>query len=190
MAKSKSASVVSPASVVSAPIVTTVTPESTQSAELEVLSALDTARNAVVASAKKTGDVIATYASLLCGVFNPKDINGRFTASWFELSGKAARPVRLERERFVAAFTEAGYKKPTIDVYWQRVKEASGYKTAGNRAKGELSIDEQNMMDVKTILNRIAKAGETGKVCNKSDDVADELREIFRALGGDVSTLK
>jgi hypothetical protein len=78
-----------------------------------------------------------------------------------------------------------GYSKPTIDVYWQRVKEAAGYQTAGNRASATADIDAKTLAELKTILNRIFH-DETG---SKSQEVKGLLIDAFVQLGGDAMKL-
>jgi hypothetical protein len=96
--------------------------------------------------------------------------------------------VNAEREAFVAAMTVEGFGKGTIDVYWQRVKEASGYITAGNRVKGSTSVDDKTKADLQTIINRIFKAEEEGISCISSDHKG-ALMEVFADLGGDIDKL-
>lgn len=144
------------------------------------------ARHKLVKVARSTGEVIKGYADAL-GFFDIQDTNGN-TTKWFELKGKAKQGIKAERTAFVAEMTEAGYGKGTIDVYWQRIKEASGYQTTGNRVKGSLSTDDKNQAELKTILNRIFKAEESGED-TVSSDYKGQLMDIFEALGGDVNTL-
>ncbi len=144
------------------------------------------ARHKLVKVARSTGEVIKGYADAL-GFFDQVAENGTLT-KWYDLKGKAKQGIKAERTAFVAEMTEAGYGKGTIDVYWQRIKEASGYETAGNRVKGSLSTDDRNMTDLKTILNRIFKAEESGEDC-ASSEFKGELMNIFEALGGDLDTI-
>jgi hypothetical protein len=151
---------------------------------------LSEARSNLVNAAKKTGGVILTYAQGLNASFDLLDNSGNVTTKWFDLKGKLKAGVNDERALFVAAFTAAGFGKPTIDVYWQRVKEASGYVTANNRVKGEASVDEKTLADLKTIINRIFKAEEKGdSSCAKASDVKGKLMDAFDFMGGDVDTL-
>jgi hypothetical protein len=136
------------------------------------------ARGLLVKNSSKTGEVIATYA---------KCLDAAFGAKWYELTGKAKAGVKSERGMFKAAMIEAGQDK-NVDVYWQRVKEASGYVTNGNRVKGTLSVDDKNQAELKTIINRIFKAEEEGEEVASSDFKA-ALMDIFEALGGDVMQL-
>lgn len=144
------------------------------------------ARKGVVKVARSTGEVIKTYADAL-SFFDQVADNGDLT-KWYELKGKAKQGIKAERQAFVQEMTEAGYGKGTIDVYWQRIKEASGYQTTGNRVKGAMSTDDRNQADLKTILNRIFKAEESGEDC-VSSDFKGQLMDIFEALGGDVDTI-
>ena len=144
------------------------------------------ARHKLVKVARSTGEVIKGYADAL-GFFDQVSENGE-TTKWFDLKGKAKQGIKAERTAFVAEMTEAGYGKGTIDVYWQRIKEASGYQTAGNRVKGSLSTDDRNMTDLKTILNRIFKAEESGEECTSSD-IKGILMTAYEKLGGKVDDL-
>ena len=155
-------------------------------------SAIDTgivasARRNLISAAKGTGEVIQGYADALCMVYNVRSENGASLA-WFELKGKEAKGVKAERTEFVTAMEDAGFKEGTINVYWQRVKEASGYVTKGNRVKGASDTDGKTLAELKTIINRIFKAEESGEDC-KASDVKGLLMEAFEALGGDVDTL-
>jgi len=149
---------------------------------------LDNARIAVVNVAGKTGEVIKTYGAAMCQAFNLTDPQGNVTTPWYDLKGKLALGVKEERAKFVGAMQAAGFEQGTIDVYWQRVKEASGYVTSGNRVKGSNSVDDKTLTELKTIINRIFKAEESGEDC-KSSDVKAQLIEAFEILGGDVDNL-
>ena len=176
---------VSPVAAVAAPSVTA-----------EHMGLLAKARGALVRSAKSTGSVIKTYADALTAVFAIKELqtdeNGqepaRVLVPWYELKGKDKKPVNEERERFVADFEKAGFAKSTIDVYWQRVKEASGYVTAGNRVKGSTDVDTRTMEELKTIINRIFKAEEEGQE-PKASKCKGKLIDCYKMLGGDEDKL-
>ena len=113
---------------------------------------LSKSRKAFVGGLVKTGALIKDYAGDMCSQFNTA------ITPWYELKGKLAKGVKEERALFVADMTEAGYEKGTIDVYWQRVKEASGRVKTVNRVTGGNSVDDMNIRDLKTILNRIDNA--------------------------------
>ncbi len=152
-------------------------------------SVLDNARDNLVHANKKTGEVVQTYADILCSMFNVRALDtGALVTPWYELKGKAKAGIKAERALFVAAFEAGGFAKPTIDVNWQRVKEASGYMTAGNRVKGAETVDDKTMADLKTIINRIFKAEEEGTESQASDHKG-ALMDVFAALGGDIMKL-
>ena len=146
------------------------------------------ARRNLVSAAKGTGEVIQGYADALCMVFNTRNMGGEVILPWFELKGKDKKGVKAERDAFSTAMTEAGFGKGTVDVYWQRVKEASGYVTAGNRVKGKSDTDGKTVAELKTIINRIFKAEESGESCEASE-YKGALMDIFEALGGEIDKL-
>ena len=145
------------------------------------------ARHALVGGLKNTGKFIKGYAEALELAFNVTNDDGSVT-KWFDLKGKAKQGIKAEREAFKAEVLEAGYNKGTVDVYWQRTKEASGYQTTGNRVSGNETTDQKNMSDLKTIINRIFKAEESGEEC-ESLEFKRELMDIYESLGGDMDKL-
>ena len=155
-------------------IVTSVMPESVSEAIVNLIDA----RGLLVKTSRNTGEVIGTYSDCMKAAFG---------ITWYLLTGKEKAGVKSERGMFKAAMIEAGQEK-NVDVYWQRVKEASGYITDGNRVKGTLSTDDKNQADLKTIINRIFTVEENGEEC-LSSDYKGALMDIFEALGGDVMKL-
>ena len=154
----------------------------------DALSTLATARHQLVKGASKTGEVIKYYAGAMCAAFNVVGLDGNVKTPWFELKGKDRAGVKIERDAFKAEMESAGFDAPTVDVYWQRVKVASGYVTSGKRAKGNATTDEKTRDDLKTLINRIFKAEENGEECSASS-FKGALIEVFQALGGDVDLL-
>jgi hypothetical protein len=156
-------------------------------------SILDNARSALVEGASKTGDVIKGYADVLCEVFDRKDTEGKTIEKWFNLVGKDKKGIKEERARFVDAMIAKGFVKPdgkpsaTVDVYWQRVKEASGYVPKG-RVSGGTDVDSKTLAELKTMINRILKSEEEGKDCTASM-FKGQLMEVFEGMGGDVDNL-
>jgi hypothetical protein len=143
------------------------------------------ARRNLVKAAKGTGEVIQGYADALCMAFNVRALEtGALVTPWFELKGKEAKGVKAERDLFVSDMTEAGFKDGTIKVYWQRVKEASGYVTAGNRVKGASDTDGKTATELKTIINRILKAEEDGEDCHAST-ILETLKDAYIVLTGE-----
>jgi hypothetical protein len=151
-------------------------------------SNLVTARHNLVKGAAKTGDLIKGYAVAMCAAFNQVDSSGTIVTPWYELKGKPAAGIKLERDAFSAEMIEQGFNEATVRVYWQRVKEESGRPKTENRVSGSKSTDERTLDDLKTLINRIFKAEENGEECNASEHKGT-LIEIFGALGGDIDNL-
>lgn len=146
-------------------------------------------RTKLVSGIGKVGELISGYSVALNQAFDLVDNQGEVTTKWFDLKGKLKAGIKAERANFVADMTKAGYGKSTIDVYWQRVKEASGYVTAGNRVKaGSTDIDAKTMAELKTMINRIFKAEEEGVTCDASE-IKGLLIDAFTSLGGDADIL-
>jgi hypothetical protein len=148
--------------------------------------ALSDAREGLVKGAKSTGNLISNYAAALCTMFDVRDDKAVRVTAWYELKGKAKTGVKAEREAFASAMNEAGFGKGTTDVYWQRVKEASGYVTAGNRVSGAANVDEKNKAELKTIINRILASEENGEDC-VSSEIKKYVVMAYEGLGGDVA---
>ena len=150
---------------------------------------LTESRTQLVKGLGKIGELIQGYSVALCQAFNLTDNEGNTTTPWYELKGKLKAGIKGERANFVADMTQAGYGKSTIDVYWQRVKEASGYVTAGNRVKaGATDVDAKTLAELKTMVNRIFKAEEEGVTCEASE-IKHLLIDAYTALGGNDSDL-
>ena len=152
------------------------------------IATLGTARGAVVKVAGKTGEVLQVYAAALCAAFDLVDSTGKVTSRWFELKGKLKAGVTAERATFKAAMVEAGHEG-NAHVYWQRVKEMSGYVTAGDAAKAAQSVDDKTLSELKTILNRIFKAESESVDCDQSSEAKGLLIEAFELLGGDIEKI-
>jgi len=163
---------------------------STQEIDSGILSI---ARGALVEGVVKTNTLIQTYAQALCDVFNVKDINGTLIAPWYTLTGKDKKGVKAERALFVSAMIARGHVKPdgkptaTVDTYWARVKEASGYVAKG-KVSGGTDVDSKTLAELKTMINRILKSEEDGQDCNASM-FKSNLMDVFEGMGGDVDNL-
>ena len=66
---------------------------------------LSIARNALVEGVTKTGVVIENYSSAIASVFDRKDTNGNIIAKWYDLDGKEAKGIKLEKSLFANTFT-------------------------------------------------------------------------------------
>jgi hypothetical protein len=156
-------------------------------------SILDQAEIALVDGVSKTGELIQGYADALCQVFDRKDSNGNVTEKWFNLVGAEKKGIKARRASFVQRMINRGHVKAdgkpsaTVDVYWQRVKEASGYVPKG-RVTGGTDVDSKTLAELKTMINRILKSEEDGQECNASM-FKGNLMEIFEGMGGDVDNL-
>ena len=156
-------------------------------AKSDAIHNLAAVRSNVVNIAGKTGEVLKAYSVAMCQAFNLVDNQGNVTTAWFDLKGKLKAGVNDEYKAFKDAMAKAGHEK-NVHVYWQRVKEFSGYQTAGQRAKGNETLEAKTVADLKTIINRIFKAEESGEE-SKASEVKGLLMTAFETLGGDVMTL-
>jgi hypothetical protein len=147
-------------------------------------TALDEARNAIVKNGVKTGELIKDYSVAMDNAFDITLANGELV-KWFNLTGKQKSGVKAEYSKFESALEEAKLESNKY-VYWQRVKEASGYVTNGNKVKGSGSVDDKNLSDLRTIINRIVEAKNGGIEC-KSADLIEDFRFCFTSLGGDLT---
>jgi len=152
----------------------------------DIATMLANARNAIVVNVVKSGELIGNYSKAMDYAFDKTLENGE-VVKWFNLKGKAMAGVRAEYAEFVKALESVGLGGNKY-VYWQRVKEASGYVTAGNKASANTTIDAKTMTELKTILNRILNA-EDEEGCELSNEVKPLLMEAFEMMGGDVDTL-
>ena len=150
---------------------------------------LDSARQGFVGGLKKTGEVLKVYADAMNQAFTLVDNEGKVTTPWYDLKGKLKAGVNEERAKFVAEMQVAGFEKATIDVYWQRVKEASGRtKTTTKVTGGDADVDAKTVAELKTIINRIFKAEEKGTECLASE-YKRTLMDVFEQMGGDIDKL-
>lgn len=150
------------------------------------------ARRALVQGIGKTGELIEGYANALTRSYGK---------AWYELVGKDAKGIKIERETFNVDMSELkkldgsyrypkladGKYSPSLNTMWQRVKEAAGYKTA-DKVSGSTSNSDRNLADLKTIVNRILADEENGVVQNWSDSKG-ALMSIFETHGGDIGKL-
>jgi len=148
------------------------------------------ARNGLVGGVAKTGDLVLAYARAMCTMYDQVDAVGARVVAWFDLKGKDKTGVKAERALFAKEMQEAGFEKGTVDVYWQRVKEASGYVTAGNRAQSALDIDAKTFKDLATILNRILAHDQLDGSAEKSNKVKGLLIQAYEGMGGDATKLE
>ena len=152
---------------------------------VSVDSVLSQSRQSLIDGIGKIGDLISAYGIDLAKQFDLKDSEGNVTTKWYATTGNLAKGVKAERAIFKADMVEAGYPVSTVDVYWQRVKESDGYVTAGNKVKGDNTIDAKTFAELKTILNRILGAESDNEGSEKSQNAKASLLEAFEIMGGD-----
>jgi len=136
-------------------------------------------REALVSTARSTGDTIQGYADSMTTAFG---------GQWWAAKGTIGKAVKVERAEFKAAMISGGFEVTTIDVYWGRVKVAAGHVTAGSKAKGSATLDSKTLSELKTILNRILNADEDGEGCELSFQAKASIIDAFETMGGNVET--
>jgi len=141
---------------------------------------LDTARVQLVATATSTGQVIQGYADSMTVAFG---------AAWYDAKGTLGKAVKAERGEFKAAMLAGGFETPTVDVYWQRVKVAAGYITAGNKAKGSATLDSKTLAELTTILNRIVGTDPDEEGAELSNLAKASLIDALETMGGTMEGL-
>jgi hypothetical protein len=152
---------------------------------------LDQAEIALVEGVSKTGDLIQSYADALCQVFNRRDTEGHTLEAWFNLVGAEKKGIKARRASFVQRMIARGHVKAgttdkpsaTVDTYWMRVKEASGYIPKG-RVSGANDVDTKTATELKTMINRILKSEEDGKDCHAST-ILEALKDAHVVLTGE-----
>ena len=132
---------------------------------------LDQARNAYIDGLVKTGEVLNGYA---------KAMNTEFGFGWWDAKGDIRKLVKLEHDRFVSAGeTKLGWTRSQVDVYWSRVKDASGRPKKAGKVSGGNSVDDLNIRDIKTILNRILGAdSDSAPLSFKAKDLLLEVADM------------
>ena len=154
------------------------------------------ARSALVEGVTKTGAVIKNYSGAIASVFDRRDTEGNVILNWWALDGKEAKGIKAERalfantlmdrdSKFIKSTDATGKRTPTatVDTYWQRVKEASGYVPKG-KVSGGTDVDAKTAAELKTMINRIVDAEENGKDCHASV-ILDSLKDAYVVLTGE-----
>ena len=150
---------------------------------------LDAAREGFANAAVSTGDAIKQYAGAMLHHFSVKEMGtGALVTPWYDVVGGAlGKGIKAERAKFVELFTARGFDKPTIDVYWSRVKIASGKPKTVTRVQSSGSaLDDATLADLKTLINRILKSDEEGALAQQYKGA---LMDVYAGLGGDCDKL-
>ena len=155
-------------------VVNATTPTSTpiNQAIVSQYGELDRARDAYIEGLAKTGQVLKGYAVAM---------NNTFGFGWWDSKGDIKKFVKLEHDRFVSAGeTKLGWTRSQIDLYWSRVKDASGRPKKAGKVSGGNSVDDLNIRDIKTILNRILGADEdSAPLSFKAKDLLLEVADLI-----------
>ena len=152
-----------------------------------LMNTLTEARKACVTGIRDGDGLIITYAraiSVVCG------------EGWVYLVGKESATVREERKLFNRAMglpdevlTQADKDlRAKCATYWSRIRIAAGYVKSG-KATATLTIDQKNLAELKTMLNRILNEESETDTCPLSSEAKSDLITAFETLGGDQSTL-
>lgn len=150
---------------------------------------LDAAREGFANAAASTGEAIKTYANAMLQSFSVKELGtGALVTPWYDVvGGTLGKSIKEERAKFVALFTARGFDKPTIDVYWGRVKTASGKPKTTTRVQSSGSaLDDATLADLKTLINRILKSDEEDALAQQ---YKADLMDVYAGLGGDCDKL-
>lgn len=148
------------------------------------MNALAEARKGCVSSLKNGDGMIVKYARAITEVCGE---------GWVYLVGKESAPVREERKMFnremglpEEVLTEADKKlKAKCNTYWQRIREAAGYVTAG-KASVAKTVDEKSLAELKIMLTRIFNEESKGDNCPLSSANKHFLIDAFIGMGGDM----
>ena len=157
-------------------------------------SILDIAENALVDGVSKTGELIQAFADAMCEVFDVRAENGQLVSKWYELRGRDAKGVKARRSSFVTKMIARGHvdgvdkdgnPKPsaTVNTYWARVKAESGYVPNG-KVSGSTDVDAKTGAELKTMINRILNAEESGQDCHAST-ILGSLKSAYFVLVGE-----
>ena len=148
---------------------------------------LTEARSACVTGIRDGDGLIISYAraiSVVCG------------EGWVYLIGKESATVREERKLFNRAMglpdevltADDKALKAKCNTYWHRVRIAAGY-TPDSKVSTTLTIDQKNLAELKTMLNRIINEESESDTCPRSSEAKTHLIDAFETLGGDQTTL-
>jgi hypothetical protein len=131
---------------------------------------------------RKVGECLQAYADSMCAAFDTEH------TKWFDLKGKLGKAVKNERAAFVEDMKGAGYEQGTIDVYWGRVKDASGRVKVQNKVTAPKDIDAEILKGLQTMLNKIY-AAEDNDATIQASQIKGYLLDAFSAMGGNVMEL-
>jgi hypothetical protein len=146
-----------------------------------VSKALDNVAKARIELGKgllKTGDLITSYAIAM---------NEAFGLGWWDAKGEIKKTVKIEHTAYVdMCMDELGWTRSNTDKQWSEIKDKAGRPKKAGKVSGGNSIDDLNIRDLKTILNRILGADtDEAPLSHKAKELFLEAADL---LGIDTET--
>lgn len=127
----------------------------------------------------KTGDLIKSYAL---------SMNKAFGFGWWDAKGEIKKAVKTEHTAYIdMCMNELKWTRSNTDKQWSEIKDAAGRPKKEGKVSGGNSIDEMNIRDLKTVLNRIE--GSTSDEAPLSHKIFADLAYLADQLGIDTSKL-
>ena len=131
----------------------------------ESLDNVARARVALGEGLMKTGDLIYSYATAM---------NKAFGFGWWDSKGEIKKAVKVEHTAYVTmCMDELGWTRSNTDKQWSEIKDKAGRPQKTGKVSGGNSVDDLNIRDLKTILNRILGADE------ESAPLSYKAKELF-----------
>lgn len=140
-----------------------------------VSKALDNVAKARIELGKgllKTGDLIKSYATAM---------NEAFGLGWWDAKGEIKKLVKLEHTAYVdMCMDELGWTRSNTDKQWSEIKDKAGRPKKAGKVSGGNSVDDLNIRDLKTMLNRILGAdSDSAPLSFKAKDLFLEAADML-----------
>ena len=143
------------------------------------ITALDNVRSEYRDSQLKTGAIEQKYADTM---------NEAFGFGWWDAKGEIKKAVKVEHTKYVdMGLTDLKWSRSQVDKYWSNIKDKAGRPKSVGNASGGTTVDDANIRDLKTMLNRIE--GAEPESCPLSTKVAALLVQAADLMGIDTSKL-
>ena len=143
------------------------------------ITALDVVREEYKISQLKTGEIEQRYADAM---------NGAFGFGWWAAKGEVKKAVKVEHQKYVAmGLDDLKWSRSQVDKYWSEIKDKAGRPKSAGTASGGTTVDDANIRDLKTMLNRIE--GAEPESCPLSTKVTALLVQAADLMGIDTSKL-
>ena len=120
----------------------------------------------------KTGDLVKSYALAM---------NEAFGFGWWDAKGEIKKAVKVEHKFYVEmCMDELEWTRSNTDKQWSEIKDAAGRPKKAGKVSGGNSIDDLNIRDLKTILNRILGSDEDeAPLSHKAKDLLLESADLL-----------